>query len=161
MEDFLASGKAKAIGVSNYCPSCFACLAQASVQPMVNQLQYHVGMGPDPHGAVSFCKQHGCVVQAYGSLGNPPLDPRDPGPSKEILHGNLTSSIARNHNVSTVQVALKWIVSQGIPAVTKSGNPAHLAEDLDLWSWDLTPQEKQALDEHNIPRGSPSFACSS
>jgi len=160
MEEFYSSGKARAIGVSNYCPSCFDCIESTKVQPMVNQLQYHVGMGPDPQGMMSYCKTKGCIVQAYGSLGNPPLDPRDPGPSHEILYGNLTTSIAKAHNKSTVQVALKYIVAQGIPTVTKSGNPVHLAEDLDLWSWELDPDEMQALQAHRLPHGSPSFACS-
>ena len=49
----------------------------------------------------------------------------------------------------------------GIPAVTKSANPEHLSADLDLWSWDFTPEEKQALDALTSPKGSPSFACAS
>ena len=63
-EEFYRAGKARAIGVSNYCPSCFECLKEASTAPMVNQLQYHVGMGVDPDGQMSFCKQDGCIVQA-------------------------------------------------------------------------------------------------
>lgn len=105
VEAFYKAGKARAIGVSNFCPSCFECLRDASVQPMVNQLAYHIGMGVDPAGSRSYCAQRGCVVQGYGTLGNPPLDPRDPGPPPEILHGNLTTRIAHAHNVSTAQVA--------------------------------------------------------
>ena len=116
-------------------------------------------MGPDPQSAMTFCKEHGCIVQAYGSLGNPPLDPRDPGPSPEILHGNLTTKIANAHNVTTAQIALKWIVQHGIPCVTKSANPEHLKEDLDLWAFNLTQQEMDELDAHTKPKGSPSFAC--
>lgn len=160
VEAFYAAGKARAIGVSNFCPSCFECLSEASVKPMVNQLQYHVGMGVDPAGAMTTCIEHGCVVQGYGALGNPPLDPRDPGPSPEILHGNLTTTIAKAHDVSTVQVALKWIVQHGVPCVTKSSNPQHLKEDLDLWTFNLTAAEMAQLDAHTKPSGTPSFACS-
>eukprot|EP01047_Picozoa_sp_COSAG01_P072366 COSAG01_NODE_11486_length_1924_cov_1.311781_2_plen_312_part_00 len=160
METFYAAGFATAIGVSNYCPSCFACLADAAVQPMVNQLRFHVGMGADPDGFASFCKTHGCVMQAYGTLGNPPLDPRDPGASKDILHGKLTTSIAKAHNVSAAQVALKWIVQHGFPAITKADNPQFLAEDIALWPWELTAGEMAALDAHRMPNaGQPSFVC--
>merc|ERR1719350_1665098 len=117
-------------------------------------------MGPDPQGVMSFCKERNCTVQAYGSLGNPPLDPRDPGPSPEILHGNLTTKIADAHNVSTAQIALKWIVQNGHPAVTKSANPEHLKEDLSLWGFNITDSEMNELNAHSKPRGSPSFACS-
>ena len=95
-----------------------------------------------------------------GDGGNPPLDPRDPGPSPEILHGNLTTKIANVHNVTTAQIALKWIVQHEIPCVTKSANPDHLKEDLDLWTFNLTQQEMDELDAHAKPKGSPSFACS-
>lgn len=156
MEEFYHDGKARAIGVSNYCPSCFACLESTSVFPMVNQVMYHLGMGVDPHGFQSFAEKHGVVLQAYSVLGNTPWSHH---PSSEILSGNLTSTIGRAHGKSPVQVALKWIVDKGVPAVTKSSSPAHLAEDLDLWSWDLTPEETKALDEHRSPGGFPSFAC--
>lgn len=159
MEEFYRAGKARAIGVSNYCPSCLRCLESADEYPMVNQIAYHVGMGVDPEGFMTYASGRRMVIQAYGSLGNPPLDPRDPGLSPEILHGNITSSVARAHNKSTVQVALKWIVSQGIPAITKSGNAKHLAEDLDLWSFNFTSKEFADLTSMKKPSGRPSFVC--
>ena len=72
--------------MSNYCPSCFECLRDVKVKPMVNQLRYHIGMGADPEGYVSYCKEHGCVMQGYGSRGNPPLDPMDPVPPQPLPH---------------------------------------------------------------------------
>ena len=69
---------------------------------------------------IEYHKEHGVVTQGYSTLGNTPLGHHA---SADILHGNLTSSIAKAHNVSTVQVALKWVVSHGIAAVTKSSNP--------------------------------------
>ncbi|CAJ1349303.1 unnamed protein product [Effrenium voratum] len=157
MEEFYKEGKARAIGVSNYCPSCFDCLKSATVQPMVNQVQFHLGMGTDPNSFVSYHKAHNIQLQAYSVLGNS----LDHHASSEIVSGNLTVSIGKAHNKSSVQVALKWVVSQGIPAVTKSSNLEHLQQDLDLWSWSFTAQEQQALDTHSSPGGSPSFACNS
>ena len=47
-------GKAKAIGVSNFCNHAMeAVLATATIKPAVNQVLYHAGMGPDPDGIVS------------------------------------------------------------------------------------------------------------
>lgn len=156
MEEFYAAGRAKAIGVSNYCPSCFGCLdGSASVYPMVNQIQYHIGMGPDPAGFRSYADKKGVVLQAYSPLGNKPWKQ---GVDPEILSGNFTSALARSHGKSTVQVALKWLVQHGVPAVTKSSNPKHLAEDLDLWSWNFTSSELQEADKFRA-FGFPSFAC--
>lgn len=159
LEEFYKAGKARAIGVSNYCPSCFGCLKDAEVQPMINQVMVHIGMGVDPSNIVSFDRDHGVVTQAYSALGNNPVGPMHP--SDDILKGPLTTEIAVKHNVSTVQVALKWIVQHGIPAVTKSHSAAHLRDDLDLWSFDLDEHDMQRLDDHRLPfwTNFSSFAC--
>lgn len=54
----------RAIGVSNYCRACFACLEGSEVMPMVNQVQFHVGMGSDPEGFRTFAEQHDIKLQA-------------------------------------------------------------------------------------------------
>ena len=155
LEDFYRDNKARAIGVSNYCPSCFACVFEnATVMPMVNQVQYHIGMGRDPDGFKSFADAHGVVLQAYSALGTSDSPDHD-----FILHGNLTRDIGAKYNKSPVQVALKYIVQQGIPAITKSANPSHLADDLDLFSWNLTADDVQALDAYVDDHDHPSFAC--
>jgi len=156
MEEFYRAGKVRAIGVSNYCPSCFECLRDTEVFPMVNQVMYHIGMGIDPGHFMTYAKSHGVVIQAYSVLGNAPWTGHA---AEEITQGNLTSDIGRAHNKSAVQVALKWVVEQGVPAVTKSSNPKHLASDLDLWSWSFTVDELMALNQHKSPWGYPSFAC--
>merc|ERR1712072_1139903 len=103
-------------------------------------------------------KKRGVVTQAYSALGNNPVTKHA---NPDIISGNLTTHIAKKHNVSTIQVALKFIVSQGIPAVTKSSSPAHLASDLDLWSWDLTADEMSKLSTHKSDSPAyPSYACS-
>jgi len=156
MEEFYAAGKAKAIGVSNYCPSCFACLdGSATVFPMVNQIGYHIGMGADPSGFRSFADSKGVVLQAYSPLGNKPWKK---GVDPEILSGNFTSGLAKAHGKSTVQVALKWLIQHGVPVVTKSSNPQHLAQDLDIFSWNLTVSELADADKYRN-FGFPSFAC--
>merc|ERR1711871_426993 len=71
-EDFVTTGHIRAIGVSNFCQSCLECLLEADylthIRPAVNQLQWHVGMGSDPEGLMSYCAAKGVVVQAYSPL---------------------------------------------------------------------------------------------
>lgn len=156
LEEFYAAGKAKAIGVSNYCASCFACLdSSAKVYPMVNQIGYHIGMGPDPSGFRTLADKKGIVLQAYSPLGNTPWKH---GPNEDILKGSFTTSLAQAHNKSNIQVALKWLVQHGVPTVTKSSNPVHLAQDIDLWSWNFTDAELEKADKYKL-FGLPSFAC--
>jgi len=157
MTEFYIAGKARVIGVSNFCPSCFACLKDAEVQPLLNQIMYHIGSGADPSGIFAFHREHNITTQAYSVLGN-----TDAGhPSEDIMRGNVTSRIASAHNVSTAQVALKFVLDKGVAAVTKSSNPVHLQQDLDLWSWGFTAAEIAELDAHVSP-DSPtyySYAC--
>jgi len=111
LEMAYATKKAKAIGVSNFCQSCFECLKKSmNVTPAVNQIQYHVGMGPDPNGLKSYCKGLGVHLQAYSPLGNN---------ASALIDGPILGNIGQRHNKSAVQVALEWIWSNNVPVVTK------------------------------------------
>jgi 2,5-diketo-D-gluconate reductase A len=96
--DMLKAGKAKAIGVSNYCPSCFECL-KGGVVPAVNQIQLHVGSGADPEGLLSYCKSKGIVVQAYAPLA-----------AGAVASDSLCTKVGKAHSKSAAQVGLKWIL---------------------------------------------------
>lgn len=163
MEEFYNAGKAKAIGVSNYCPSCFQCLDKTAVFPMSNQVMFHVGMGPNSgvDDIVAYGKSRGVVTQAYSVLGNTPWGKHA---NNDLLHGNLTSGIAKNHNVTSVEVALKYVIEKGVPAVTKSSNPAHLASNLGVFTWNFTESEMSNLGNYVLPGSRMfdkySFACS-
>ena len=63
-------GLFSAIGVSNYCTQCLQCLKDFATQPMVNQFQLHVGMGPDPQGFLAMNAARGIVSQAYSPIGS-------------------------------------------------------------------------------------------
>ena len=153
LEKGYKAGKMKAIGVSNFCESCFSCLEKTmKVTPAVNQIQYHVGEGADPQKLVSYCQSKGIAVQAYSPLGTG---------SSELLKGNVTTAIGKNHGKSSVQVALRWIGQHDVNVVVKSGNPTHLSSDIDLFGWNLTTDEMKTLDEKTSPAGKPSFMCSS
>lgn len=162
MEEFYKAGKAKSIGVSNYCPSCFECLSKTDVFPFTNQVMFHVGMGPNSgiDSILNYSKAKGVVTQAYSSLGNTPWGGHANG---DILHGPVTGAVAKAHNVSAVEVALKYIVDKGIPSVTKSSNPVHLASNLGVFSWNMTDAERDTLDKYVLPGSRAfdkySFAC--
>merc|ERR1712046_101298 len=89
MEEFYKAGKAKAIGVSNYCPSSLDCIMEkATVTPAVNQVQYHVGMGVDPISVKSTSEKYGIHLQAYSPLGNGKSD---------LITGDLVTTIGANY----------------------------------------------------------------
>jgi len=151
MEDFLAAGKARAIGVSNYCVSSFECLFQtAKVVPAVNQIELHVGMGPDPTGLVSYALNKGIVSQAYSPLGNGGL---------ELITGDLVTGIGKGHGMSGAQVSMHWLINHGIPLATKTTKASHMQDDLGIFEVNLEDEEYTTLDSSSSPSGRPSWAC--
>lgn len=151
LEAAYASKKARAIGVSNFCITCFQCLNETmKITPTVNQVQFHVGMGPDPDGLFSYCKHRGVHPQAYSPLGNN---------ASALIDGPVLKQIGANHNKSSVQVALGWIWSDGVPVVTKSSKPSHLADDINIFDFQFTKEEMGTLNGMKTPTGKPSFMC--
>lgn len=157
MEAFYQAGKAKAIGVSNYCQSCFECLKKMwTVVPALNQVQYHVGEGADPIGLKSYCDELGIQMMAYSALSQG---------SSELITGNLTTGIGKQYGKSGAQVALKYIVQHGWTLTTKAHNPKYQAEDIDIFDFTLSDDDMKALDDAPCPGSAsackPSFFCSS
>ena len=147
MEAFYTSKKARAIGVSNFCPSTFACiLPNATVVPHVNQVNYHVGMGDDPGGIRSFCKSKGTQLQAYSVLGAP-------SHVKQVLASPALLKIAKAHSVSAATIAERWAVQKGVAIVTTSTQSEHLREALKVFSLTLSGAEMSELDALSIVGG--------
>jgi len=153
MEDFQAAGKAKSIGVSNYCQSSFECLSKTmKVTPALNQIELHVGMGTDPKGLVSYASAMGVHSQAYSPLGDG---------SSELITGDLVTSIGKAHSMSGAQVSMRWLIENNIPLTTKTSKQSHMQEDLDIFGFSLEDAEGVTLNKATSPSGNPSWACSS
>jgi len=153
LEEFYKAGKAKAVGVSNYCISSLKCIAEtATVTPAVNQVQFHVGMGKDPAGLKSYSDSKGIVTQAYSPLGDG---------SSELITGALLSNIGKAHKMTGAQVSLRWLVENGVPLSSKTTKESHMKEDLDIFGFALEDAEKSQLDSATSPSGRPSFVCTS
>ena len=75
------------------------------------------------------------------------------------MPGDLTSSIGQAHGKSAAQVALKWILSHGVPVATKSNNLEHLKSNLDIFDFNLTSSELAQLDAARFGEDTPSFLC--
>lgn len=152
MEDFYFAGHSRAIGVSNYCRTSFECIWKtAKVVPAVNQVEIHVGMGPDPEGIVSYGKSKGVVTQAYSPLGDGTL---------ELITGDLVGGIGKNYGKTGAQVSMRWLIDNEIPFSTKTTSVSHMKEDLDMFSFDMSKDALKALDAATSPTGTPSFMCS-
>jgi len=156
MEAFVKAGKTKAIGISHYCKSHVEDILEiATIKPAVNQVQYHVGMGPlNPAGsgdnATDYKDYMGSVGITYQSF-SPLCGPCDGTDKTELITGDLVTSIGAKYGKSGPQVALKWQVQLGVPVIPKSSNPTHQKENVDLFSWTLSDEDMTALSSATKP----------
>lgn len=163
MEDFYRAGKARAIGVSNYCVSSLVCILKtATVTPAVNQVQYHVGMGANPLSPIgklrTYHKGVGILTQAYSPLGG------WTGASHELINGQLVTGIGAAHGNTGAQVSLNWLYRHAVPFSAKSVSRVHLEENLRIFTMRLTDEDMGMLDNATKPglpgkEGQYSFQC--
>ena len=151
LEAWAKTGGAKAIGVSHYCRRHLDdVLAVATLPVANNQVQYHVGMGRETISELhdmAYMKSKGVVYAAYSSLCGPCPD----GGHAELISGPLVTSIGAKHGKSGAQVALRWVVQQGVPVIPKATRAEYLAEDFDLFDWSLSDEEMQRLGNATSP----------
>jgi len=147
LESWAKAGKARAIGISHYCKTHVEEVLEVATLPIsLNQNQYHVGMGSDtePHlHDKQFMQASGILFMAYSSL----CGPCDAPHNHELITGPLVTSIGRKLHKSGSQVALRWLVQQGIPVIPKSSNPKHILSNFELFDFEI-PEADMALLTH-------------
>ncbi|CBQ67811.1 probable GCY1-galactose-induced protein of aldo/keto reductase family [Sporisorium reilianum SRZ2] len=116
MEKLPATGKTKAIGVSNWSISYLEkLLANAKIVPAANQVELHPFL--PQHELVKYCLEKGIQPQAYSPLGS------SGGP---VLQDELVQSIAKSHSVDPAQVVISWAAQRGVVALPKSVTPSRI-----------------------------------
>jgi diketogulonate reductase-like aldo/keto reductase len=138
MERCLEKGLARNIGVSNFLiPHLETILKVARVKPAVNQIELHPYL--QRRELVQFLKSHNISVEAFAPL--TPLVKARPGPVDEVCR-----RLAEKHGVSASIVLLRWVLDQGIIAITTSGRKDRLQEYLsDVASFQLAAEEVKAI----------------
>lgn len=134
LEAIQASGRATSIGVSNFLQNHLeALLKTAKVVPAINQIEYHPYL---QHGnLVAFHRKNGIATSAYGPL--TPIVRAKGGPVDPVY-----ATLAKKYGVSDGDVGLRWVIDQGIVAITTSSNPERLQNYQNhLTSFNLTPKE--------------------
>jgi 2,5-diketo-D-gluconate reductase A len=127
------SGRARAVGVSNYGLDQIDELTRATgVAPAVNQVPW----SPSSHDPASLAasRARGVVVEGYSPLRGTDLG--DP----------TLTGVGAAHGVSAAQVVLRWHLHHGIAVIPRSSHPDRLRSNMDLWGFTLSADEVQAID---------------
>ncbi|HTH72066.1 MAG TPA: aldo/keto reductase [Candidatus Pristimantibacillus sp.] len=135
MERLVEKGLARAIGVSNFTvPMLADMLTYANIKPAMNQVELHPFL--PQVGLVDFCKHNDIAVTAYSPLAHGAVD--DFGRS-------VVAELAAKYRKSVAQILLNWAVARGTAAIPKTADPKKLAENIDIFDFELTQDEQDSL----------------
>ncbi|AMB58876.1 aldo/keto reductase [Microterricola viridarii] len=143
LERLYADGKVRAIGVSNFMPDHLdQLLAVATVTPAVNQIEVHPYF--QQKGLLSYDAEHGILNQAWSPIGG--ITFYRPGVIGSTLEDEVIGQIATAHGKTPAQVMLRWHLQEGRSAIPKSVRPERIAENFDVFDFELTADELARID---------------
>jgi diketogulonate reductase-like aldo/keto reductase len=142
LEHLLADGRVGSIGVSNFMPEHLARLLNATgIVPAVHQVELHPYFTqPCVQKADA---EHGILTQAWSPIGGITFYR---GTGKSTLQDPAILAIAGTHGKTAAQVMLRWHLQHGRSAIPKSVRPERIAENFDIFDFELTTSELTALD---------------
>lgn len=142
LEQLLADGRVRAIGVSNFMPEHLGrLLAEASVVPAVNQIEVHPYF--QQTALQRLHAEHGIVTQAWSPIGGI----TSYGDAERSAFDDPTlREIGRQHGKSAAQVMLRWHLQESRCAIPKSVRPARIAENFDVLDFELSSEQMAAID---------------
>jgi len=133
LEEIYRSGRARAIGVSNFQPQHLRrVLAEGTVVPAVNQVELHPWFGNTE--VRTFDAEHGIVTEAWSPLGR-----------GSVLADPTLVRIADETGRTPAQVVLRWHVQRGNVVFPKSATPARIAENARIFDFELSDADMAAI----------------
>jgi diketogulonate reductase-like aldo/keto reductase len=143
LEQLLADGKVRAIGVSNFMPEHLdRLLTETSVVPAVNQIEVHPYFRQPEVLAADAA--HGILSQAWSPIGG--ITHYRDGSHGSTLEDPVIGKIAAQYDKTPAQVMLRWHLQEGRQVIPKSVNPARIKENFDVFGFDLSADELAAID---------------
>ncbi len=151
MEAALKAGKARAIGVSNFMPDHLVDLcAFVDVTPAVNQVETHVFQ--QQRAARTWMDRLGVAHESWGPFAEG---------RKGLFDNPVLVAVGAKHGKSSAQVALRFLLQEGVIVIPKSSHKERMAQNLDVFDFALDDDDLgaiRALDEgesaffdHHVP----------
>jgi 2,5-diketo-D-gluconate reductase A len=137
LEEFKRDGRARSVGVSNFQISHLERLAaEAELTPAVNQIELHPYLTQEPLRA--YCAEHGIAVEAWSPIAK-----------GAVADDPTIKAIGERVGKSAAQVTLRWHIQRGDIVFPKSTRPERMRENLDLFSFELSDADRQAISALN------------
>ena len=136
MERALEEGLVRSIGVSNFDSVRLLDLCTfAKVPPALKQVETHVFWQQKPAHAnmESLSVQH----MAWGPFAEG---------ANDFFHNPVLAEIGAKYGKGVGQVALRHLIDSGVVVIPKSTKPERMAENIDVFDFELTPADHAAID---------------
>ena len=134
-EKLKAEGLVRSIGVSNFKPAHLERLAaETDTVPVVNQIQLNPNVVR--HEQREYNTAHRIVTESWSPIG---------GDGASVLDSPVLASIGERHGKTPGQVVLRWHVQLGLVAIPKTATASRLAENLDVFDFDLTIDDMEEI----------------
>jgi len=134
-------GRVRSIGVSNFtAENLERVIGETGVVPAINQVELHPSF--QQRSLRSVHERYGIVTQAWSPLGQ----------GRDLADPKLRA-IADRYERTPAQVVLRWQIENGIIAIPKSASPARIAENIDLFGFELTTTDHAIIAGLDRPDG--------
>lgn len=142
MNGLLERGLTRAIGVCNFPAALFERAQSLSKAPLAtDQMEYHPLV--TQRRVFAAVRRHRAALTAYCPLAR-----------GKVLGNPVLEDIAKARGRDLGQVVLRWLVQQpGVIAIPKTSTPSRIASNLDVFSFELTPEEMARIDALGRPDG--------
>ena len=126
-------GRVRSIGVSNFTADHLErIIGDTGVVPALNQIELHPGF--QQRALRETHERYNIATEAWSPLGQ----------GKILIHPTLRA-IADRHGRTPAQVVLRWHIESGFVAIPRSVAPAHIAENIDVFTFALTREDHDAI----------------
>lgn len=134
MEEIYQSGRAKAIGVSNFMIHHLEdILSDSHIVPAVNQIEFHPFLVQP--GLLKFCQEHKIQAQAWSPL-----------MQGQIVTEATVLKMAEKYGKTPAQIVLRWDLQHQVVTIPKSVRPNRITENAQIFDFELSQEDMDVLD---------------
>ena len=145
MEKMVIKGKTKAIGVSNFNEKQLErILNVCKIQPANIQVEVHAYFSNKQ--LVDYCQARGICVTAYAPLGSPSRG-FGIGSAYNLLQDPTIVAMSEIYKKTPGQVLLRHLLQRGLIIIPKSGNPARIKENYEIFDFDLKREDFEKIEK--------------
>jgi len=134
LEEIHRSGRARAIGVSNFLVHPLEdLLADSQVVPAIDQVEFHPYLFQKE--LLNFCRGHAIQLEAWGPL-----------MKGQIVTKKPLITLAKKYHRTPAQIALRWDLQHEVVTIPKSSKPERILENAQVFDFELSPEDMHLLD---------------